>query len=128
MEITRQRAGSIIAAVAAIGFIGTAALHSTGYDSISQLSVGTPHKLQILIPALWLAFSLDLTVLGLIVAVISWQHPPGSRLILAIAALCPIGAALLQIRFLGFIPPTGILLGVGGIALVAAGVLPRNGR
>jgi hypothetical protein len=125
--MTRQKTGSIIAALAAIGFIGTAALHSTGYESISQLSAEVPNELQVLVPALWIAFSLDLTVLGLIVAVISWGRPPGRRLILALAALCPIGAAVLQIFFLGFIPPTGILLGVGGLALIAAGVLPRNG-
>lgn len=35
--MTRQKTGSIIAGIAAVGFLGTAALHSTGYDSISQL-------------------------------------------------------------------------------------------
>jgi hypothetical protein len=41
-------------------------------------------------------------------------------LILVIAAICPLAAAGLQIRFLGFIGPTAILLGVGILTLVAA--------
>jgi len=124
--MTRQRAGSIVAALAAVGFIATAALHSTGYNSVTRLAMQSPTEFHALVPALWLAFAFDLTVVGLIVGVVALRPSTTGRLILAIAAACPISAAGLQLWFLGFIPPTGILLGVGGLTLVAAGVLPRG--
>ncbi len=124
--MTRQRAGSIIAAFASVGLIATAALHSTGYNSVAQLALQAPTELHALVPALWLAFALDLAVVGLIVGVVAFRPTTSGRLILVIAAVSPLGAAGLQLWFLGFIPPTGILLGVGGLALLAAGVLPRG--
>lgn len=125
--MTRQKAGSIIAAVASVGFIATAALHSTGYKSVTQLAMRSPAELQALVPALWLAFALDLTVVGLIVGVVALRPGATGRLILGMGAACPLSAAGLQLWFLGFIPPTGILLGIGGLTLVAAGILPRGG-
>ncbi len=125
--MTRRKIGSIVAGVAAMGFLGTAALHSTGYNAITRLSEGAAPELQALAPALWLAFSFELITLGLIVAVIALRPSPSGRLILAIAALAPISTAGLQLRFLGFVPPTAILFGIGALALIAAGVLPRSG-
>jgi hypothetical protein len=126
--MTRRNAGSIVAGVAALGFFGTAALHSTGYKAITELSMGTAPELQAVAPALWLVFSFDLVVLGLIVGIIAFRPSSSGRLILVVVALGPISAAGLQIRFLGFVPPTAILLGIGALTLVAAGVLPRSGQ
>lgn len=122
--MTRQKAGSIIAGIAAAGFIGTAAIHSTGYDSISRLAKQAPPDLGAVVPALWLAFSLDLCVVGLIMAIIAFRPRMFIRSVLVVAALCPLSAAALQLWFLGFIPPTAILLSVGGLTIIAAGVLP----
>lgn len=120
------RAGGILATIAALGFLGTAALHSTGYSSVAELAGEVPSDLGPLMPALWLAFSLDLAVIGLIVAVVAWRRPPASPAILFIAALQPLGAAALQLWSIGFVPPTGILLAVA-VTTMAAAVLLRGG-
>lgn len=124
--MTRHRAGSAIAGVAAMAYLVSAGLHSTGYGMIVRMAEQAPPDLGTLAPAMWLAFSLDLTVVGLIVGAVAIRPSRWGRLILVIAALCPIGAAGLQLKFLGFIPPTALLLGTGGLALLAAGVLPGN--
>lgn len=97
--------------VAALGFLGTAALHSTGYDSIVRLAKDVPGMLGQVMPALWLAFSFDLTVLGLILGVLTLRPADVARPILVIAALCPLAVAGLQMKFIGFIPPTGPAFG-----------------
>lgn len=122
--MTRKKAGSLIAGVAAASFLGTAALHSTGYDTISQLAEQAPADLAALAPALWLAFSFDLSVVGLIVAVIAIRPSTPGRLVLVVAAISPLSAAALQLWFIGFMPPTAILLIVVGLTIIAAGVLP----
>jgi hypothetical protein len=127
MEVmTRMRRGSIITGIAAVGFLGTAVLHSTGYSWITQLAEQSPGVLRTLAPALWLSFALDLVVIGLILAVLAVRPCAIARPLLVVASLCPIGAAMLQLRFLGFVPPTGILFGVGALTLVAAAVTPPS--
>ena len=116
----RGRAGRVVAGVAALGFLATAALHSTGYPSITRLATGVPGMLGAAMPALWLAFSIDLIVVGVVVALVAIRPGPSARLILGVAAVCPLGAAGLQIRFIGFVPPTAILLAVGFVTLTAA--------
>jgi len=69
-------------------------------------------------------FSFDLAVIGLMVGVLALRPSGGRRSLLAIAALCPLSAAALQLRFIGFIPPTGILLAVAGLTLLGAAVSP----
>ena len=124
--MTRQTSGSIIAGIAAVGFLATAGLHATGYKMISSLAKQAPEALQAFAPALWLAISLDLVILGLIVGVVAFRPNGVGRVILIIAAMCPIGVAGLQLIFLGFIPPTALLLGIGALTLTAAAVLPRT--
>lgn len=126
--MTRVQLGSLFTGLAGAGFLGTAALHGTGYDSVTQLAARGPAELQALAPALWLAFSLDLVIIGLILAVVARRPIPRDRAVLAVAALSPIGAALLQIRFLGFILPTAILLALGAFTLTAAVVVPPAER
>lgn len=123
-RMTRHRAATILTGVAAAGFLGTAALHGTGYDSVSALAAEVPSELGPVMPALWLIFSFDLVILGLIVGLVAYRPAPIGRLILVIAALSPLGAAGLQLRFIGFVPPTAILLGLSAVTLAAAAVLP----
>ena len=122
--MTRQRAGSAITAVAAIGFFVTAALHTAGYSSVVRSAAQASEKLRALLPLLWLGIAFDFVVLGLIVGVVALRPIGPARIILAVAAICPFAAAGLQIRFLGFIPPTPILIGVGVVTLLGAMVLP----
>lgn len=124
----RRRLGRALTLAAALSFVATAGIHLTGYDSVTALASEGPADLAALVPALWLAFSLDLAVIGLILGVVAIRLAAGGRLILVVAALCPLGAAGLQLRFLGFIPPTAILLAVAGLTLVAAGVRPAGGQ
>ncbi|KPJ91494.1 MAG: hypothetical protein AMS18_08605 [Gemmatimonas sp. SG8_17] len=121
--MTRQRSASILMGLAALGFLGTAAVHTTGYGTVLRLAAEVPSDLGPAIPALWLVFSLDLAVIGLIVAVVAWRPQPIGRWVLVIASLSPLGAAGLQLRFIGFVPPTALLLGIGVLTLVAAALL-----
>lgn len=123
--MTRQTAGSIIAGIAAVGFLATAGLHATGYSMVADLAKQAPAEFRALAPALWLAFSFDLAIVGLIIGVVALRPSGVGRVVLLIAGMCPIGAAGLQLIFLGFIPPTALLLGIGALSLMAAGVLPR---
>jgi hypothetical protein len=122
--MARQRLGSGITAVAAIGFWVTAALHTAGYSSVIRSAGQAPETVRRLLPLLWLALSSDLVVVGLIVALVAFRPGGPARIILTVAAICPLAAAGLQIRFIGFIPPTAILIGVGIVTLIGASVLP----
>jgi len=122
--MTRSRVARLLAGLACFGFLGTAALHSTGYGSVSRLAADVPGVMGQVMPALWLVFSVDLTVLGLIVGVLTVRQSDVARPILVIAAACPLAAAGLQIRFIGFIPPTALLIGLGALALVGAATWP----
>jgi hypothetical protein len=114
--------------VAAVGYLATAWLHGTGFGPVTAAAALGPPELAALVPALWLSFSLDLVVLGLIAAVVAWRPSAAGRLVLAVAALTPLGAAGLQMRFLGFIPPTGLLIALGSITLTAATLLTGESR
>lgn len=122
--MTRLAVGRTLTGLAALGFLATAGLHSTGYDTVTQLAAEVPFDLGPVMPALWLMFSIDLAIIGLIVATVAYCPVPLARLILVIAAFSPLGAAGLQLRFIGFVPPTAILLAVGALTLGAAAVLP----
>lgn len=121
--MTRRQLGSTLAGLAAAGFIGTAALHATGYGPVTEMARRAPPELTALTPALWLSFSFDLCVLGLIVIVVALLQMRGGWLVLALAAINPLVAAGLQVKFLGFIGPTAILIALGCLTLAAAAAL-----
>lgn len=123
--MTRDRLGGVVGGGAAVGFLGTALFHATGYRSVSEQAAEASSELGALVPALWLAFALDLAVLGLIVGAVAWRRPRAGSLILVIASLQPLGGASLQLLYIGFILPTAILLAVGGVTLAAAALLRR---
>jgi hypothetical protein len=122
MSTTRNRAARVLTGVLCLGFLATAALHSTGYSSVVSLASEVQGTMGDLMPALWLAFAVDLAVLGLIVGVLAVRAPQGARPILVVIALCPFAAAALQLRFIGFIPPTALLIGLGVLSWVDAAV------
>ena len=117
-----DRMGRVVAGISAAGFLGTAALHGTGYPSIARAASGVHGVLGAAIPALWLMFSLDLFVLGLVVGTVAARPGRSARLILGLAALCPLGAAGLQIHFIGFVAPTAVLLAVGVTTAAASAI------
>jgi hypothetical protein len=122
--MTRSRVARLLAWLASFGFLGTAVLHSTGYGAVSRLAPEVPGVMGQVTPALWIVFSVDLAVLGLIVGVLASRKNDVARAILVIAAVCPLAAAGLQIRFIGFIPPTALLIGLGVLAVAAAAAWP----
>jgi hypothetical protein len=121
--MSRRRIGTSLTVAAAVAFIATAGLHATGYDSVTALAEQAAGDLASLVPMLWLGFSVDLVVLGLVIGAVALRGA-GGRLILTFTALCPLAAAGLQVRFLGFIAPTAILLAVTVLTLAAAAVRP----
>jgi hypothetical protein len=124
--MTRERVARFLVGLAFLVFLGTAALHSTGYDSVVRLAKDVPGLMGRVMPGLWLSLSFDLTVLGLIVGILAWRPRDVARPILAIAGLCPLSAAGLQLRFIGFVPPTGILLVLGVLTWTTAAVWPGH--
>ncbi len=124
--MTRRQTGSVITGVAAMGFWAAAALHSALYSSVVRASAQAPDKVRALLPMLWLGIASDFIVLGLIVAVVALRPGGPARIILTVAAICPLAAAGLQIRFVGFIPPTAILIGVCVVTLIGAMLLPST--
>lgn len=126
--MTRIRRARALALLTSLGYLGTAALHGTGYGSIVRLSADGPDLVGRLMPALWLAFSSDLVVLGVIIGVVALQPTSVARIVLPIAAVCPLVVAGLQVHFIGFVPPTAILIGIGVLALAAAAAWPPARR
>ncbi len=122
--MSRVKAGSTLVGVAAALLIGTAALHHTGFRSARDLGARAGGDLAIVVPALWLFFSVSLVSVGLASAAMAWRPVPGHRLVLVCLALVPAGGAALQIAYVGFVPPTLILLVDAAALLSAALVLP----
>ncbi len=118
-------AGRRIAGLAALLLALTAALHATGYASIRRLAEETQGDLSVLSPLLWIAFSIDLTALAIVAALVAWRPGGAGRFILAGCALPPLGAAWLQVATLGFIFPTALLL-LDAALLILAAVLLRD--
>ena len=125
--MTRTGKARLLTGLAGLGFLFTAGLHSTGYDSVARVADDVPGMIGRIMPGLWLAFSFDLTVLGLILGVLAIWPSRVARPILVIAAASPLAAAGLQLRLVGFIPPTGLLTGLGLLTMVAAATWPASG-
>ena len=104
----------LILAAAIVLFV-TAAIHGTGYTSVSSAVAANSVKpsLASVVRALWLMFSAHLLVLGVVVVLAGWT-PGGGRVVLA-CALIPAADTALLLRFAG--------LFVGTFALAAVTVL-----
>jgi hypothetical protein len=103
-----------------IGLLLTAGLHGSGYPEIAKLAGASGGDVKLLLPDLWLGFSLHYLILGTLVLFAAGPRNQLTARLLAVAALVPLGDALLQIAYLGFIPPTAILLVIAALSLVAA--------
>ncbi len=125
--MTRRQAEAVIAGIAAIGLLGTAPLHSAGYSSVVRASAQAPEMVRGLLPMPWLQIGFDFAVLGILVGVVAFRPGGPARIILVVAAICPLATAGPQIRFIGFIPPTAILIGVGIVTLIGAMIAPSTG-
>jgi len=129
--MNRLRAANFLIGTTAILLIVSGALHLSVFSgSISPLAQSaTPEDIRAILPASWLAFGIDLIVLGLVVAAIGIENATGGRYALAAIALAPLGAAALQLVYFGFIAPTALLLLDGVLAMACAWIRePRKRR
>ena len=120
--MTKSRAASVTAAVGAGLLFATAGLHQSAYSAV----VGqAPADLQPLMAALWVAVGTSLVIAALLAVAATPVFMVRRRALLGIAALIPLSIAALQIAYLGFLPPTGLLL-LDAVVLLVAGELGRE--
>ena len=93
---------------------------------ISKLAAATTGDAGTLLPMLWVAFGVTLAVAALIVGLVAWRLARGDQWILAATALLPLSAAALQVTYIGYIPPTALLLLDGLLVLVSAELARRS--
>lgn len=119
--MTRERAATVIAAIGAGLLFATAGLHLSAYSTV----VGqTPVDLQPLMAALWVAGGASLIIAALLAVAATPLFIVRRRALLGVAALIPLSIAAVQIAYLAFLPPTGLLL-LDAVVLVVAGELGR---
>jgi hypothetical protein len=120
----RRTIGSALAWLTSALFIATAAIHHTGFSGVSALATETGGDVAILMPMLWLFFSIELVILGAIAAMIARKPSADHGTILMLLAFVPAAAAALQLVYIGFIPPTAILI-FDALVAIAAGAAMR---
>ena len=118
--MTRPRLAATLSWAAAGGFFLVAALHGSAYRRIMAMAEPAPENVRRVLSVLWLSGSADLVAFGLVVGAMARSSGAVSALVITGAALCPLAVALLQMAFLGFLPPTAMLLALGALTLGAA--------
>jgi hypothetical protein len=119
--MTKDRAATLSASLGVALLCGTAVFHLMGYGVVVSRA---PTDLQPIVGAAWVAGGVSLMLAALLAIAATPLFVVRRRALLAIAALTPLSIAGLQIVYLGFIPPTALLL-VDAALLLAAGVLGR---
>jgi hypothetical protein len=119
--MTKDRAATLSASLGVALLCGTAVFHLMGYGSVVSRA---PVDLQPIVGAAWVAGGVSLILAALLAIAATPLFVVRRRALLAIAALTPLSIALLQIAYLGFIPPTTLLLADAAL-LLAAGMLGR---
>jgi hypothetical protein len=120
--LTTARLATLGASIGAGLLFGTAVFHLSVYESVTaQAST----NLRPLMAAAWVAVGISLVLSGLLAVAATPLFVVRRRALLLIAALTPVSIAVLQLTYLGFIPPTALLL-LDGVVLIAAGELGRS--
>ncbi len=122
--MTRYKTAQILTGVAAFGFFVAAGLHISGYRQVLLQAQQGFSGLAPLVSALWLVFAAAMVILGVMVTLVALGRVTGGRWILALAGCFPLITVLLQLRFLGFIPPVAILSTVAAVSFGAAIAFP----
>lgn len=124
--MTRDRVGVIMASIVAVGFVATAALHSSGFGAVVSASEPAPADVRSVVAPLWLAFGFHYAAFGFVLGALIPLGGRALRRALVLAVIPPVVDAGLQIRYFGFIPPTAVLLFLAAVSVIAAGVLPSR--
>ena len=119
--MTKERLASLTASIGAGLVFATAGFHFSAYGSVIAQ---TPADIRPLMAALWVAGGVSLILSALLVVAVTPMFIVRRRALLAIAALTPLSIAILQVVYLGFLPPTALLL-LDTAVLLAAGELGR---
>ena len=117
--LTPSRLARWLSRATGIGLLLIGIIHGLGYLKVSPLAGSISDDFREILRVLWLSFAVHYFALGGMV-LIGAGGRRGSWGLLALAAAAPLLDGLLQISFLGFIPPTAILLVVAAIGLAAA--------
>jgi hypothetical protein len=120
--MTKERVAAVTAAIGAGLLFATAGFHLSRYSSVQAQ---TPEDLRPVMSGLWVAIGASLIIAGLLAVAATPLFMVRRRALLAIAALIPVSIAVVQIAYLGFLPPTA-LLAVDAAVLLAAGELGRT--
>ena len=123
--MTGTNVGVTLTWLTAVVFIATAAIHLSGFPEIQALARETGGDVADLMPPLWLFFSIDLVILGTVAGVMARTPTATHGVILCLLGLVPAAAAVLQIGYIGFIPPTAILF-FDTLVAIAAGLAMRR--
>jgi hypothetical protein len=115
--MSRERVATVTAAVGAGLLFATAGIHLSAYSSVVAQ---TPTDVRPLMSAAWIAAGASLIISALLAVAATPLFIVRRRALLAIAALTPISIALVQIAYLGFLPPTSLLLFDAAVLFVAA--------
>jgi hypothetical protein len=119
--MTKQRAATVTAAIGAGLLFATAVIHLSGYSTVVAQA---PTDLQPLMSAAWVAGGASLIISALLAVAVMPPFIVRRRALLGVAALTPVSIAAVQIAYLGFLPPTALLL-LDAAVLVVAGELGR---
>lgn len=111
-----ERVAVVTAAIGAGLLFATAGVHLSAYSSVVAQA---PADVRPLMSGLWVAVGASLIISALLAIAATPLFIVRRRALLGMAALTPISIALLQIAYLGFIPPTALLLLDGTVLLVA---------
>ena len=119
--MSKERVATVTAAIGAGLLFATAGVHLSAYSSVVAQ---TPTDVRPLMSALWIAGGASLIIAALLAVAATPLFIVRRRALLAIAALTPVSIAAVQIAYLGFLPPTALLL-FDAVVLVVAGELGR---
>ena len=119
--MTNERGATLTASIGAGLLFATAGFHLSAYGSVVARA---PTDLRALVSALWVAAGASLLLSALLTVAVTPVFIVRRRALLGIAALTPLSIAVLQIVYLGFLPPTALLF-LDTLILLAAGELGR---
>jgi hypothetical protein len=115
--MTKERVATVTATIGAGLLFGTAGFHLSRYSSVVAQ---TPTDVRPLMSALWVAGGASLIISALLAVAATPLFIVRRRALLGIAALTPVSIAAVQIAYLGFLPPTALLLLDAAVLVVAS--------
>jgi len=122
--MTRERLATITSSVGAGLLFATAGFHMSAYGPVTAQA---PADIRPLLAGLWVATGISLMLAALLVIAVAPIRAYRRRAILLIAALTPFAIAVIQLIYIGFIPPTASLL-LDTVVIVGAAVLGHESQ